>query len=199
MSSQKAIKKLAKGIDFKKLFPRTNVNRSRNFTPYQLKKIKKHLHELARPAGATGVIFPDRPKHYEAAGFVRDGRRVYTSSKTIHIYKVYKHRGKFSFYSANFFGGVGHVQLIPLSFLPQFLEEQIKRDDEYGKWYDKITLREGDRNIHGQSAGFEHMSDTAEEIHLKLIQYKRQGALIGDSTSGGSFVYIQVVFIIFGG
>jgi hypothetical protein len=196
-TSQKQIKKIAKEkLDLKKLFPRTEFKGNRNFTPYQLKKIKKALHDMAVPEGVTGIIYPDRPEHYEAAGFLRDGKKIFTTSKRIKINFTYKHHGKFSFYNASFFGGVADVQLMPLSFLPTFLEEQIMRDDEYGQWYDKIALREGDRDFHGMSKGFGSMKENAEELYLHLIEYKRKGALIGE---GGTFEYIQVCFINFGG
>jgi hypothetical protein len=194
-------------LDLKEIFPRSKVNLNKKLNNYQLRTIKHELKKIkteARlegerrsrhyPAGHTGVIYPDKPEHYEASGFLRDGKKIFTSSKNITITTTYKHEGNQSFYSANFFGGVAHCQLMPLSELANFLESQIMRDEEEGQFYDKITLREGDRDLHGQSKGFEKMSDSAEELYLHLVQYKRHGALIGD---GGSFEYIQVCFINF--
>ena len=196
-TSQKKLKNELRnsGIDVTKLFPKSKINRSRNFTPYQLRKIKKALQELRRPPGTTGSFRPDRPDHYEAAGFKRDGKIIYTASEKIKIHTVYKSEGESSFYSASIFAGEIHCQLIPLFKLPDFLEAQIALDDEHGQFYDKITLREGDRDMWGQAQGFNSMRDSAEEMYLWMIEYKRHGALIG---GGDSFDYIQVCFVIFG-
>ena len=212
MSKKPFLKKLkiaAKGLDLKELFPRSSVNINKKLSDYQVRKIKSALSkkkksekfetdrkELRYPAGVQGVIYPDKPHHYEAAGFLRDGKKIFTTSKTIKINLTYKSVGVYSFYRASFFGGVANVQLMPLSMLPDFLIDQIGRDEEHGIFYDKITLREGDRDLNGMSSGFGKMSDTAEELYLYLDQYKRHGALIGE---GGSFDYIQVCFINFGG
>jgi hypothetical protein len=91
-------------------------------------------------------------------------------------------------------GGVAHVQMIPLLSLPDFLERLIVMEEEEGKFYDAITLREGDRNMHGTSSNFENTFESAEELLLNLTQYKRHGALVGE---GGSFDYIQVCFLNF--
>lgn len=191
---QKLKKDAREKLDIKALFPRSEINLNKKLTDYQIKKIKKALADLIIPEGVTGIIYPDKPAHYESAGFIRNGRKIYTTSKNITHVKPFKSRGKYSFYSAQFFTGSTYVVLMPLLELPDFLEKQTALELTMGREYDKVTLREGDRGAWGESKGFEKMFDTCEELLLWLIQYKRKGSLIG---AGGSFEYIQVCFIKF--
>jgi hypothetical protein len=219
--TSKQLKKELKsaGINVKKLFPRSKVDLRKNLTPYQRRKIKKAIKEYADIQKNASGFFPDRPDHYEAAGFVSDGlkheaihrstlgvthktyfytdgKEIFPSGKKVEINQMYRSEGELSFYSASFFGGVAHVVLLPLSELANFLFNQTQIDDEEGRFYDAITLREGDRGFWGQEQTFKKFpKETAEELLLGLEQYKRHGALIGE---GGSFDYIQVVFINWG-
>ncbi len=218
--TSKELRKQAKeaGLNLQGLFPKSKIRSNKKFTPYQARKIKKELKRVNSIPGRF-ALYPDRPDHYERAGFESNGTKhthvstwedakgnkhkresywwsggkiIYPSGKRIQITETYKSEGESSFYRAVFFGGVINVQMIPIIHLPVFLEKQIKLDDENGQFYDKITLREGDRGMWGQEAGLEKMWDSAEELYLSLIQYKRHGSLIGE---GGSFTYIQVCFI----
>lgn len=117
--------------------------------------------------------------------------------KKINLYKLYRAEGDCEFYSASFFGGVIHTQLIPIIQLPDFLERQIKIDNEVGQFYDLINLRENGREMWGQGEHYRgeiflHGSSSAEELYEKLVEYKRKGSLIGE---GGAFDYIQVCYI----
>ena len=135
--------------------------------------------------------------HYEKAGFIRRGKKILQTNDKIKIFKTYKHQGLSSFYSASFFGGIVHAQLIPISTLHDFLIKQDEIDQiellvKGELWYDKITLKENDRDFWGQERGFDSMYESADEFLLYLEQYKRHGALIGE---GQTFDYIQVCFI----
>lgn len=79
--------------------------------------------------------------------------------------------------------------------LADFLQRQMIIDDEEGKFYDLITLKENGREAWGAQNGFSNMNESAEEFLLYLEQYKRHGALIGE---GGTFDYVQVCYIILG-
>jgi len=198
-SNSKSLRGQAKaaGIDVKKLFPRSKINLNRKFTPYQARKIKKAILEKElHHKSISNVIYPDRPEHYEKAGFIRRGKKILQTNDKIKIHTVYKHEGDSSFYSASFFGGQVNAQLIPINKLHDFLIQQADIDAEQGQWYDKISLKENDRDMWGQAGGFSNTHDSAEEFLLYLDQYKRHGALIGE---GQTFEYIQVCFINFGG
>lgn len=129
---------------------------------------------------------------------------VFVPKDKINLHTLYHAEGECEFYSASFFGGEIHTQLIPLNHLPDFLEKQITIDNDEGKFYDLITLRENGRlawgekegfNINIASSGFQHTKESAEELLLNLTEYKRKGALIDE---GGTFEYIQVCYIILG-
>jgi hypothetical protein len=189
-STSSELKKKAKqaGINIQGLFPKSKIDARKKLTPYQQKKIKAALADKPTKSGINWG-------HFKQAGFTVKKNALVWNSKTLHLDKIYKSEGESSFYSMSFFGGVAHVQLIPIIALPKFLEDQIKMDVENGKkFYDKITLREGDKNMWGQDAGFGKMYDSAEKIYLMLTQYMRHGSLVGE---GGSFNYIQVCFINF--
>ena len=186
------------GINLKELFPKSAIKWHRtedgvrvpdfNLTKYQRQKLAKLIKNRAI------ALAPDAPEFYARAGFYRTGEYIYPSSKNLKIHTIYFAEGLSEFYSANFFGGVAHVQLIPLHSLPEFLEAQAAIDDDEGQFYDKIAIREGDRAVWGQESGFTHAADSADELLIRLQQYKRRGALIGE---GGTYDYIQVCYIQF--
>ena len=197
-TSHKNLRTLAAdaGLNLKKLFPRSKIKSKGKLSKYQVRKIKsaildKELHHKS----ITNRFYPDRPDHYEKAGFVRRGKAILQTNEKIIINKIYKHEGDSSFYSASFFGGVIHAQLIPINRLHDFLVMQNEIDQSEGEWYDKITLKENDRDMWGQTGGFSFMHESAEEFLKYLEEYKRQGALIG---AGQTFEYIQVCFIQLG-
>jgi len=197
-SNSKSLRGQAKdaGINLKELFPRSKIKANRKLSKYQERKIKKAILEKSlHHKPVTNVIYPDRPEHYEKAGFARRGKKIFQTNEKIKIHTVYKHEGDSSFYSASFFGGQVNAQLIPIGRLHDFLIRQADIDAEQGQWYDKISLKENDRDMWGQAGGFSNMHDSAEEFLLYLEQYKRHGALIGE---GQTFEYIQVCFINLG-
>lgn len=167
----------------KKIIPKKQAKRNTKKKKEQVKTRGKLI---------TNIIYPDKPIHYEKAGFPRRGKKIYQTNEKIHIYQTYKHEGESSFYSASFFGGVIHAQLIPINKLHNYLVELDELEQSEGQWYDKISLKENDRDIWGQAGGFSFMNDSAEEFLLYLEQYKRHGSLIGE---GQTFEYIQVCFI----
>jgi hypothetical protein len=147
---------------------------------------KKRIQKKAAPQREYILLEPDQPRIWKHAGFSVKKKQVYFPA-SIGLHTLYHGEGICEFYSASFFGGEIHTQLIPLSHLPDFLEQQQAIDDEEGQFYDLITLREN-----GRSA-YERKFESAEELLLWLSQYKRHGALIG---KGQSFEYIQVCYII---
>lgn len=211
-------------MNIAELFPRSKIDFRRKLTAYQEKKIKRALREL------ENVPIPKKPArkkrspainldHYRKAGFQIYKKLPVIDNDKFKLRQFYASEGESSFYSATFFGGVVNTQLIPTSSLPEFIEKLIAAENINGKFYDKITFREGDRQLHGmelpentpakfrrgkkywahdrRTRGFEKMFDSAEEVYLYLTQYKRHGGLlIGENTT---FEYIQVCFINFGG
>lgn len=200
MSTHKKLIKEARaqGINLKTLFPRLKVNNNTKLSKYALTKLKREIksREINAPEKTKQVLMPDRPDIYAVAGFETNDDYVFWQSDKLVVTNLYHAEGDSEFYRATFFGGVVNAQLIPLFMLPEYLEYQIASDEENGAFYDAISLREGDRDMHGAAQGLGRFHETAEDLLEYLLTYKRHGALIGE---GGSFDYIQVCFINFGG
>lgn len=105
--------------------------------------------------------------------------------------------------------------MLPLQNLPEFLEEQQIIDEEEGKFYDKIAIRENGREMYsyyhtpvdqnGKKGNGElyteydrlnNFQDSAEELLMWLNVYKRHGILMGGNEES-AFEYIQVCYIQF--
>lgn len=223
MSKSSDLKKRAKelGIDIKKFFPKSKIKGNRKLTEYQARKLKKRINEIK--AISEFAIKPDRPDHWEQAGFKSNGTEhrhvtvwqdwkgrdvervsfwysggniIYPLNTSLKITKLYKSEDELSFYQARFMNNeaVANVVLLPVLQLADYLRKQIKIDDEQGKFYDRIALREGDREVWGSAKGFEPMKESAEELLAMLEQYRRQGSSIG---LGDTFTYIQLCYINF--
>lgn len=216
---KKLINEARQKLDIKSLFPRSKIDFRRNTTPYQVKKIKKALRELENVPIPKTRIPAINLDHYRKAGFDIYKKSPVIDNDKFKLRQFYGSEGESSFYSASFFGGVVNAQLIPTVNLPEYIDKLITAEMLNGKFYDRITFREGDRNLHGmelpeeipekyrkgkkywahdrRTRGFTKMFDDAEEVFLYLTQYKRHGGLlIGENTT---LEYIQVCFINFGG
>lgn len=180
------------GIKLRELFPNTKFDPNSNrLTKYQRDKLSRAIRAKIAESGI--VLEPDRPDIYSAAGFFVSKGQVFTKADKVRIHTLYYADADYEYYSADFFGGQIHAQLVPLFYLPEFLARQREIDESLGNpWYDLITLREGDRAAWGGEAILQYAKRSADEMIAFLEQYKRQGDLIGQ---GGSYDYIQVCYI----
>jgi len=193
----------------KKIKPKQQTKRSTKPKKEQVKKIYPDRPDIWEQAGfeSDGKKHTHTTHHYPyknakqkitiKSHWWSGGKAIILRSKKIDIIETYKtRRGKafkdIAYYKALFFGGTIEASIIPLTTLHDYLLHQSDLDNAVGKWYDKISLREGDRDIWGGEKGLDWMCDSAEELLLFLDQYKRRGSLIGE---GGSFTNIQVCYI----
>ena len=179
--------------EIKSFFSKSKVD-LRSISDYQKRVIYKKIRQKLTPEKTTFIFKSDRPDIFFNAGFEVDGHRIFTKSKTIEPIKSYKSKSNMAFYDAKIFGGIAHIVLIPTVTLPDFLKKQIILDKDFGGWYDRIALREGDVGMWGQGEGFSKMRENAEELYMYLIKYLRGGDLSGH---GQTYTYIQVCYIKF--
>lgn len=143
--------------------------------------------------GPHEFIRPDRPDIWFNAGFSVYFGTVIAAAYAFKNYRPYKYDGEFERYAADTFSHQVHAAFVPLMELHEYLNRQIEIDETEGKFYDAITLREGDKRNYGATdSSIGLLFNDAETLLLWL----EKGGSSQRGREAGSFPYIQVCYLI---
>lgn len=189
------------GLVLTDILPRYKKDK-KEFSLYQKNKILTAL-GLKKPsrAGFT-VLESDNSENFAKAGFYTKDNYVFFPDKHLKVKQIYKSEGALSYYSGNIFCGTARTVIMPLAELPNYLTKAIERENspDYKKFYDFISVREGEYNLHYADSTFEFMKGFNGESHESLLeyltQYKRHG-LLGKNQNGGKWFgeNFQLVYV----
>lgn len=210
-SKREWLKRVKKsGLVLADILPRFDKKSNKKLSNYALKKIKRALKNNNAekiPADIAGFekFRVDAPDNFAGAGFRVEGNYAFFPNSQVQVKKVYATEGALSYYSADIFCGQAHVVILPFENLPEYLEamEKLERAPNYKKFYDFITVREGEFNLHFADSGFEFAAgfsgQTHEELREYLEQYARHGVLAGDDEISGAGkwygTHFQLVYV----
>jgi hypothetical protein len=146
-----------------------------------LAEILAHPHE---------ILQPNNPAIWEAGGFQRVKGFIITRNYAVRDYYLFESGKAETYRAANFYGEF-YGQFVRTIDLPDFLAEVC----EGPKFYDQITLREGDRGYYGLTeSGRGLLFDDA----CLLLEWLEKGGSGQKGRDAGTYEYIQVIFIIWG-
>jgi hypothetical protein len=134
------------------------------------------------------IFRPYNPEVWRDAGYLVINDCVIANTQHFKHYKIYKGGYGYGGYRAVSQFGKMYALFIPLLQLHDFLAEQAKIDYDQIRWYNSITLREGDNNSYNPNM---YVFDSAEEL-LEWLERGGSGQRNKTELSAG---YIQVIFM----
>lgn len=152
----------------------------------QLLEILAHPHE---------ILQPNNPYIWYAGGYYQVGEFIIARAYAINNYYLFEAGDAETYKASNFYGDF-YAQFVRTIELPDFLAEVC--DGE--KFYDQITIREGDKGYYGQRDNSRGLlfDDACDLVDWLNSGGSGQKAREVGKDGTNAYEYTQVIFIIWG-